>query len=51
MTTRTLLDIVRNRVKANVLNPTEAQFFAEICKALEKLDELEREQEKENEAR
>lgn len=43
MTTRTLLDIVKDRVESAKCDPTEEAFFREIRKALEQLIELERE--------
>lgn len=41
MTTQTLIDIIRNRMKSAQQNPTEAQLLEEIDKALIRLKEYE----------
>lgn len=41
MTTQTLLDIAKTRIKAANGNTTETQFFEAIYSALERLAELE----------
>lgn len=47
MTTQTLINIIENRRKSCTQNPTEAQFLAEIVKALKRLQEIESEDEDE----
>lgn len=41
MTTRTLIDILENRLKACKCNPTEAQLLVDVIQRLKKLLEIE----------
>lgn len=41
MTTRTLIDILENRLKACKCNPTEAQLLVDVIQRLKKLIEIE----------